>query len=257
MKKLALITGASSGIGRELSIIHSQNGGNLILVARNSERLSELKKELQDKFNNDVYIIVKDLSSKNAAQEVYDRVKELNLNVDYLINNAGFGGQGNFYERDWNKDLEMINVNVLALTNLTRLFINDFVKNNSGRILNTSSSAALCPGPLQAVYFATKSYVTSFSNAIALELSETNVTVSTLMPGAVKTQFAKTSGMSNTLLFRRTSNPHEIALKGYNGMLKGKLDIIAGLSPLTARIMKCGPKKLIMRFIKKGQSVKS
>lgn len=255
MSKLALITGASSGIGLELSRIHASNGGDLIIVARGEDNLTVLKKELQEKYNCSVYIIVKDLSNPTAATEIYNEVKEQNLDVDFLLNNAGFGGQGFFHEREWEKDLAMINVNIVALSNLTRLFLPDFVKKDSGKILNTSSSAALCPGPLQAVYYATKAYVTSFSNALAAELSETNITVSTLMPGATRTKFATTSGMSKSVLFKKASNPYDIALKGYNGMIKGKLNIYAGISLSIVNIMKFAPRKVIIKSIKKRQQV--
>lgn len=255
MGKIALITGASSGIGRELSKIHSANGGDLVIVARGEEQLNQLKRELQKTYHNNIYVIVKDLSTSNAPKEIYNEVKSQNIEIDYLINNAGFGGQGYFHERDWEKDLAMINVNIVALTNLTRLFLPDFVKKNSGRILNTSSSASLCPGPLQAVYFASKAYVTSFSNALASELSDTHITVSSLMPGATKTRFAETSGMEKTALFKKTSDAYDIAIKGYRGMLDGRLDIIAGVNPIVARLMKCGPKKQVMKFVKRGQEV--
>jgi hypothetical protein len=255
MSKFALITGASSGIGRELSKIHASNGGNLIIVARGEDSLNNLKNELQNKYNCKVYVIVKDLSKPTAASELYDEVKAQNFDVEYLFNNAGFGGQGYFHEREWEKDLAMINVNILALTTLTRLFLPDFVKKNSGRILNTSSSAALCPGPLQAVYFASKAYVTSFSNALASELNETNITVSTLMPGATNTGFAATSGMEKSDLFKKTSSPYDVALKGYRGMMEGKLNIFAGIGSVTVNAMKFAPRKTIMRIIKKGQQI--
>jgi short-subunit dehydrogenase len=255
MSKIALITGASSGIGRELSRIHASRGGDLIIVARGDENLNNLKQELQKKYSCKIYVIVKDLSTPTASQEVYDEVKSQNLDVDYLFNNAGFGGQGYFHERDWEKDLAMINVNILALTTLTRLFLPGFVKKNSGRILNTSSSAALCPGPLQAVYYATKAYVTSFSNALAAELNETNITVSALMPGATNTKFAMTSGMSKSVLFKKTSKPYDIALMGYNGMLEGKLNIFAGIGSPLVNLLKFTPRRTIIKIIKKRQNV--
>ncbi|MGV6846372.1 MAG: SDR family NAD(P)-dependent oxidoreductase, partial [Lutibacter sp.] len=181
MKKTALITGASSGIGKELAKIHAEKGGNLVLVARRAEKLNELKQELDKKYHIQVTVIAKDLTLLNAPQEIYDIVKEKGITIDYLINNAGFGGHGKFHERSLDQDLAMINLNVVALTLLTKLFLPDFVQRNSGRILNTSSTASFMPGPLQAVYFATKSYVTFLSNAIAEELYDTNITVTALM----------------------------------------------------------------------------
>lgn len=253
--KLALITGASSGIGKELAIIHARHGGDLIIVARREDKLVELKKMLEDKYQVMVKVIVKDLSQDNSASEIYDEVNALNLEVDYLINNAGFGGQGYFYEREWEKDLSMINVNILALTTLTRLFLPDMVKRNSGKILNTSSTAALTPGPLQAVYFATKAYVTSFSNALSEELADTNITVTALMPGATDSGFASRSGMDKTALFKKTVTAESVANDGYQAMLNGKMDIITGINPIVVKLMGIVPKRTLMKIIKNQQQV--
>ena len=149
MKKVALITGASSGIGKEFARIHAEKGGDLVITARREEKLNELKNELEQKHGIKVMVIGKDLSQANAPKEIYDEVKNAGIEVDYLINNAGFGGHGKFHERDWNLDLTMINLNVTALSAMTRLFLPDFVKRNSGKILNVSSTASLMPGPLQ------------------------------------------------------------------------------------------------------------
>jgi short-subunit dehydrogenase len=194
MKKTALITGASSGIGKEMAKIHAAKGGDLIVVARRKEKLEALQQEIQQSTSAKVIIMVKDLTEPNAPKEIYEEVQQLGLTVDYLINNAGFGGRGKFHERAWADDLSMIQLNIVALTALTRYFLPDFVKRNSGKILNVSSTASLMPGPLQAVYFASKAYVTSFSNAIAEELYDTNVTVTALLPGATDTEFAQTAG---------------------------------------------------------------
>lgn len=184
MKKIALITGASTGIGKELSKIHAEKGGDLIIVARSEDKLNELKKELEEKYKINVFVISMDLTKPNAAKEIYEQVQIAGLKVDYLINNAGFGGLGKFNERELELDIQMINLNISVLTALTHYFLQDFVKNNEGKILNVSSTASLLPGPLQAVYYATKAYVTSFSNAISEELHDTNVMVTNLMPGA-------------------------------------------------------------------------
>ena len=147
-------------------------------------------------------------------------------------------------------DLQMIQVNIVTLTTLTRLFLPDFVKRNSGKILNVSSTAALMPGPLQAVYYATKAYVLSFSNAIAQELKDTNITVTALLPGATETEFAKTSDMSKTAVFKKTANPYEVAKEGYDAMIKGKLDVVAGLTSsqkVTMSMLKFMPKNLMLK----------
>lgn len=258
MKKTALITGASSGIGRELANIHASKGGNLVIVSRTKADLLKVKEEIESTYNVQVDYIAKDLTKITSAQEIYDEIKAKDITIDYLMNNAGYGGQGLFYERSWEKDLGMIQVNVLALTNLTRLFLPDFVARNSGKILNTSSTASFMPGPLQAVYFATKSYVTSFSNSIASELEGTNVTVTALLPGAINTNFAKTSGMDKTALFDKTFSPKVVAKAGYNGMLEGNLNVLAGLT-LTQKILlsllPLLPKKLVLDQIKKDQQI--
>jgi uncharacterized protein len=256
MGKTALITGASSGIGKDLAYIHAEHGGDLVLVARREDRLNDIKKELEDKHPVNVSVITKDLSKIESAQEVYDEVKSANIEVDYLINNAGFGGSGKFYQRPWEQDLAMIQLNIISLSALTRLFLPDFVERNSGKILNISSTASLMPGPLQAVYFATKAYVTSFSNALAGELHESNVTVTALLPGPTETEFARTAGVDKTGLFKKTASSRSVALDGYNAMLAGNLNIISGV-PLGQRLMMAtipfAPKNLVMRRVMKMQ----
>lgn len=234
-RKTALITGASSGIGKEFAKIHASKGGNLVVVARSEERLNELKVELESTYHVSVNVIVKDLSLQDSPMEIYNEVNALGVEIDYLINNAGFGGRGFFHERTMNQDMQMMQVNMMALTALTKLFLPDFAKRGSGKVLNVSSTAALMPGPLQAVYYATKSYVTSFSNAINEEVKSTGITVTALMPGAMDTGFAKASDMANTPLFAKMVSPVAVAKAGYDGMVNGKLNVTSGLS-FTQRI---------------------
>lgn len=257
--KTALITGASSGIGKEFAKLHASRGGDLVVVARRKDKLNELKKELENKYRIKVMVIVKDLSLRNSAQEIYDEVKNANIKIDYLINNAGFGGRGEFHIRSMEQDIQMIEVNVITLTRLTKLFLPDFVKRGDGRILNVSSTAAIMPGPLQAVYYATKAYVTSFSNAVWQEIKGTGVTITTLMPGAMDTGFAKASDMSNTPLFAKTVSPVDVAKDGYEGMLKGKLNVISGVTPLQRMFLALAPftpKKIMMKQIYEMQKEK-
>jgi short-subunit dehydrogenase len=195
----ALITGASSGIGRELARIHARRGGDVVAVARSADTLAALRDELQGAHGVTVHVVPSDLSQPGAGARVHDEVVAAGIDVDVLINNAGFGGRGRFDQRDWADDLAMIHVNVVALTELTRMFVPAMVARNRGRILNVSSTAAVVPGPLQAVYYATKAYVTSFSNAVAGELHDSAVTVTTPMPGVTDTGFAATSGMADTV----------------------------------------------------------
>lgn len=258
MSKTALITGASSGIGEELARIHAQAGGNLVIVARSGDKLSALKQELEQAHNIKVTTITKDLGQPNAPKEVYDEVKQAGIEVDYLINNAGFGGLGKFHERDWAQDLAMINLNIIALTALTRFFLPDFVKRNSGKVLNVSSTASLLPGPLQAVYYATKAYVTSFSNAIAEELHDTNVTVTALLPGATETKFGSVSGMDKTVMFKNTASAHSVAKDGYEGMIAGKLNVISGLwfaNKIMMAVAPLMPKKMVLKQVRQMQEV--
>lgn len=260
MKNTALITGASTGIGKEFAKIHAEKGGNLVIVARSEDKLLQLKKEIEQQYKVNVEVISKDLTDVNATQEIYDEVKKLGIEIDILINNAGFGGLGKFNERPLQNDLSMINLNIVALTSLTSLFLEDFVRRNIGRILNVSSTASLMPGPLQAVYFATKAYVTSFSNAIAEELHDTNITVTNLMPGATETEFGKVSGMDKTEMFKDAASANSVALDGYNGMLKGKLDVISGLTTMQKIMIGSipfSPKKMVLKMTRKLQEVKN
>ena len=260
MKNTALITGASSGLGKEFAKIHASNGGDLIIVARRIQKLNTLKTELENEYGIQVKVIAKDLTLPSSPKEIYEEVTKNGIHINYLINNAGFGGHGKFYERAWEQDLAMINLNVTALTALTRLFLPDFVNRNQGKILNVSSTASFMPGPLQAVYFATKAYVTFFSNAIAEELYDTNITVTNLMPGATETEFAKTSGMDKTNLFEKTVSAYSVAKDGYEGMLRGKLDVVSGLTfgqNLMMKSIPFTPKKVLLKQIRKMQEIKN
>ncbi|OJJ23904.1 short-chain dehydrogenase [marine bacterium AO1-C] len=258
MKKTALITGAASGLGREFARLHASRGGNIVAVDLNQEGLKALKSELESKYLVSVYTITKNLTLSNATQEIYEEVKEQEIEVDYLINNAGFGGVGKFHERAWEKDLAMIQVNILALTSLTRYFLPEFVKRNTGKILNVSSAVSLVPGPLQAIYFASKAFVTSFSNALSGELDQSGVTVTVLLPGATKTAFGASSGMEKTSIYKNPSEPSEVAKDGYEAMLAGKLEIFSGVpwsQRLELSVAPLMPKKMLVERIRKSQQV--
>ncbi len=258
-KKTALITGASTGIGKELAYIHAEKGGDLIIIARSKDKLEKLQTEIKSKYSVNVMVIAIDLSKPESPKAIFDEVKKAGIEVDYLINNAGFGGVGKFHERKWEDDNQMINLNILALTALTRFFLPEFVKRNSGKVLNVSSTASFMPGPLQAVYFATKAYVTFFSNAIAEELSDTNVTVTNLMPGATETEFGRVSGMDKTSMFKGAVGARSVAEDGYNGMIKGKLDVISGLTfgqKFMMAFIPFTPKKMVLKQIRQMQEVK-
>lgn len=256
--KTALITGSTGGLGRAFAHIHAARGGRLILSGRSLEKLISLKEELISRYGRlDIFLITADLSSAEGPQKVYDECRKKGILPDYLINNAGFGGLGKFTDRPAEKDQAMLAVNITAPTVLMKLFLPDFLKRGSGRILNISSTAALGPGPLQAMYFATKAYLTSLSNALWYEYKDTGITITALMPGAMDTGFAKAGGLEKTKMFSHSVDPRKAALDGYNGMLEGKINVISGLpgwqKPFVT-LMPMMPKKALMKFIADQQS---
>ncbi len=197
-----LVTGASSGIGADLARVFAREGYDLVLVARSRDRLDALARELQDAHGATARVAPIDLSVAGAARAVRERVAREGVEIDVLVNDAGFGVRGPFVDLDPARQMEMIQVNLVALTELTRLFVPDMVKRRTGRILNVASTAAFQPGPLMAVYFATKAYVLSFSEALAEELRGSGVTVTCVAPGATETGFGEIAGVSATRLFR-------------------------------------------------------
>lgn len=256
--RTALITGASSGIGRELAQIHAERGGDLVVVARREEELNALRDELVRRHGATVHVVPQDLSDPEAAHRIADAVSATDLEVEILINNAGFGGRGRFHERPWETDRAMIQVNIVALTALTRLFLPHFVKRGHGRVLNVSSTASLVPGPLQAVYYATKAYVTSFSLALHEELRDTGVSVTALLPGATDTEFADRSDMDETALFEQAHGAREVAEAGYEAMLDGHLQVIAGVTLAQKAMMKAAPilpKTMVLKQVREMQEV--
>ncbi len=258
--KTALITGASSGIGKELARVHASRGGDLILVARREEKLELIKRELEERYSVKVTIFAMDLSVVGAAQELYESVELNGLKVDYLMNNAGFGLVGKFHELPLPRQREMINLNIIALTELSYLFLPNMLQQKGAKILNTSSTASYMPGPLQAVYYATKAYVTFFSNALAEELRETDITVTNLMPGATQSEFGATSGMDKTALFKKTVSARSVAQDGYNAMIRGDLDVISGLTlgqKITLSLIPFTPKKMLLKTIREMQEVEN
>ena len=250
MKKTALITGSTSGIGYELAYIHAKQGGSIVLVARSKDKLEQIKKDLENNYNINAYVIEKDLSIKDSAKDVYDEIMKNNITVDYLINNAGFGDFGFFNDSDWGKLERMINLNITALTQLTKLFISDMIKQGSGRILNVASTAAFQPGPTMAVYYATKAYVLSFSEAINNEVSSNGITVTTLCPGPTKSGFQKVASLQESRLVkgRILATSKEVAEYGYNAMLKGKSVAIPGIvNYLMANSVRFFPRSAVLK----------
>lgn len=252
-KMTALITGSYGGLGTCFVDIHAEKGGDLILVGRSRAKLEAQKEEVEKKYRVGVQVIAADLSQPDAAQKIYDTCMENGWRVDYLINNAGFGGQGDFTrERTMEQDMSMLAVNIETPTRLCKLFLPEFVARGQGKVLNVSSTAATMPGPLQACYYATKAYLTSWSNALWRELKGSGVTVTCLMPGAMKTGFADAGGLSDTKLFSNAVDPMPIAKDGYEGMLRGKLNVTSGLPGWQKPMMTFAPmfpKKVMLDFV--------
>ena len=252
--KTALITGASGGIGLELAKIFASNGINLIIVSRKVIELAKLGTELSAKHGIFVEELEKDLSIPGIAKEIFNEVNSQSFNVDYLVNNAGFGDFGLFQESDWSKQERMINVNMLALTHLTRLFLPSMVKKRSGKILNVASTAGFQPGPLMSVYYATKAYVISFSEAIANELEGTGVTVTALCPGPTKSGFQKAAHIEKSNLVNGKNIPaaKEVAEFGYKAMMKGKLIAVHGFrNKELAFLSHHAPKNMVIKTTRK------
>lgn len=252
----ALITGASQGLGYEFAILCAKNHYNLVLVARNKSKLELIKKDLAEKYGVTIHIIIKDLSKTAAAQEVYEAVKKAKLQIDVLINNAGFGTYGPFVDLDTQTELEQIQLNVLTLTHLTKLLLNDMVERKEGRILCVASTAAFLPGPLMAVYYATKAFVLSFSEALHEELRGSGVTVTALCPGPTSTGFTNRGKLERSPIFRgNLMNAHDVAEAGFQGMLNGRSIVIPGIrNKIQIWLIRFTPRPFVARIVKRAQT---
>lgn len=252
----ALITGASNGIGLELAMIHASKGDDLVLVARSKSKLDELKASLESQYKVKVYAIGKDLSAINSAQEVYEETSRQNIQIDYLINNAGFGDFGMFTETDWNKEQQMINLNITTLTQFTKLYVKDMVKRGKGKIMNVASTAAFQSGPTMAVYFATKAYVLSFSEAVDNEVRDKGITVTILCPGATESGFQAAAAMEESGLVKGKKLPtsKEVAEYGYKAMMKGRTVAIHGwMNAILAGSVRFMPRSIVVKITRRIQ----
>ena len=229
MNKTALITGAAGGIGQELARIHAEKGGDLVLVDRNMESLLNLKGELEGKHKISVHIVLKDLFLPAVPKEIYEELADQKIPVDYLINNAGLGDFGFFADSDWSKQENMINLNIKALTHLTRLFLPDMITRGNGKILNIASTAAFQPGPTMSVYFATKAYVLNFSEAVKNEVRNKGITVTALCPGSTESGFHAAVMNDRPVKVRKRQPARSVAEYGYEAMMKGTGVVIPGL----------------------------
>ena len=250
----ALITGASGGIGYELAKLFAKNRYKLVLVARSASRLMQFSDELQRQFGISVKTFPLDLTTSPAPQFLFDQINREGIAVDILVNNAGYGVFGEFAKTPVEEDLGQIQLNVTALTHLTKLFVGPMLERHSGKILNVASTAGFQPGPLMAVYYATKAYVISFSEALANELSRTGVTVTCLCPGVTDTGFQGRAGTENTLLFKslRPMSAKTVARDGYRGLMAGKTVVISGVRNwLLAESLRISPRKLVTAVSRK------
>lgn len=257
MPNIALITGASSGIGAEFARYHASKGGDVIITARREDELKALKSELQAAHGITVHVFAQDLGADGGAQELHDAIRAAGLSVDILINNAGFGGQGAFADRDLASDLAMVDLNVKALMTLTHLVANDMVQRGGGRILNVGSTAGFMPGPLQATYFATKAFVNSFSQALDEELRPHGVTCTVLAPGYVETEFAKAADLEGTgLVSGGGATAASVAKHGYDAMMTGKLvtvnELLLGFA--TGWLIPFLPRRMVLKMVRKMQT---
>ncbi len=254
MGNTALITGASSGIGKELARYHGARGGDLVLVARSVEKLKELKTELENNYGINVIVITADLAQPESANQIFSATEEAGLHIDILINNAGFGGHGKFHERELASDQAMMQVNMASLVSLTHLYLEGMVQRKVGKILHVASTAAFLPGPLQAVYYATKSFVLSFSQAIAQELDGTGVTSTALCPGAVSTGFVAAGDLDGVKVFDKAASAESVAECGYEAMLRGDLVKIneKGLHFLLNWVVPFLPRKVVLKISQKA-----
>lgn len=256
-KKTALITGASKGIGKEFARIHALKGGDLVLVARSKDELMLLKNELETRYKSiRVEVIIKDLTESRSAIEIYEELEAKDIQVEYLINNAGFGDYGLFVDTDWDRFEQMINLNIKTLTHLCHLFIPDMIERKQGKIMNISSTAAFLPGPMMAVYFATKSYVLHLSEALNNETKNFGVSVTALCPGPTETYFMKDSKMEKSKLAKKMklASSHDVALSGYNAMMKNQPVKVYGFSnKLIASSVGFFPRKWVVSLTRKMQ----
>ena len=252
----ALVTGGSGGIGLELAKVLARNGFDLVLVARKRDTLEAAAGQLEGKFDVRAHVFAADLRRREAPQEIFDFLRNENIPIEVLVNNAGFGLGGEFSETAVERELEMIQVNIVALTHLTKLFLAPMIRRKSGRVLNVASTAAFQPGPLMAVYYASKAYVLSFSEALAEELRNSEITVTALCPGPTDTDFADTAEMGESRLFNAfgIADAADVAKYGYDAMMSGKRLAIPGIkNKILAQANRLAPRSLSAKIARIAQ----
>jgi hypothetical protein len=246
-----LITGASSGIGLELARLYAAAGSDLVLVARSEDKLSELADELRAAHDIIVRVLPADLSQPGAAVAIYEVLSGTGIDIDILINNAGFGARGSVAELSIARQLQMMQVNMTTLFELTRRLLPGMIERDRGGILNIASTAAFQPGPYMGVYYASKAFVLSFTEALAGELTDTAIQVTCLAPGPVATGFGAVAGVEDTVLFKAgVLDASKVAWAGYRGLRRGKTLVIPGLrNKFTATAVRLVPRSLVRRVV--------
>ena len=249
--KTVLITGASSGIGKELAYVYAENNYNLVLAARRIDKLTKIKKDIETRHPVSAEVIEIDLSKLNSAEKLYEKVKNKKITVDVLINNAGFGMNGSFEEIDINREESMLVLNMVTLTKLTRLFAKDMKEAGGGHSVNISSMAAFQAVPRFAAYSATKAYVLSFSEAIAYELKDDNVKVTAICPGATQSEFAEVAGFSGGA-FSNMPTSRDLAEFTFKAMKTGKTTAIHGFkNRILVFSLRLTPRNLVTKIAAK------
>ena len=255
--KTALITGASGGIGYELAKVFAANGWDLILTARSGSKLKEFGEGLSSRHGIAVHILAKDLAEPQAAEELFREISAKSWHVDALVNNAGIGSFGFFSETDLLLESRLLELNITSLTKLTKLFLKPMTERREGYILNVASTAAFLPGPLMAVYYASKAYVLSFSEALADEVEPLGVRVTALCPGATETGFQDAAKMRSSKLFKNHAmSAAQVASEGYQGMIRGKRIVIPGVkNRVMVASVRFVPRRLVTKVVRKIQEV--
>lgn len=254
MSQTALITGASSGLGMEFAKIFSREGYDLVIVARREGALYKLRLQLETEYHNHVEVFACDLSEEDAAYEIFNFTLEKNIQVDVLVNNAGFGDFGNFWTVDSQRQRDLLQVNIVSLVQLTRYFMPGMTERHYGKILNLSSVASFCAGPKMSLYYASKEFVRSFSEAIAEEAKGTGVSVTALCPGPTATGFEKAAEMKNSKMFTffHPATAREVAEAGYKAMMQKKVLRYYGISTKLMNIgARIAPRSISRKFAKK------
>ncbi|MCX7984861.1 MAG: SDR family oxidoreductase [Bacteroidetes bacterium] len=251
-RPVALITGATSGIGYELAKLFALHRYDVVLVARNSNDLHRLQKEWEKEYGIDITCCPFDLSVSTAPDDICNVLAAEMIDIDVLVNNAGFGLYGTFAELPIADQLEMLQVNIVALTHLTRNILPRMLQRKSGKILNVASLAGFLPGPLMAVYYASKAYVLNFSVALAEEVRGTGITVTTLCPGPTATKFGKRAGITKTHLFQKMAwmDASTVAEIGFRGLMEGKAIVVPGMfNVLGSFLVRCLPRVTASKIV--------